>query len=217
MMLQSKASVPQSFTVKLDSVTRRFGTRTVFADVCGEVRGGQAMVIAGPNGSGKSTLLRIAVGLLPSTSGQVLITNAGSDFDSIERRALLGYVAPDLSLYAELTGAENLRFFARVRGLSPSVEELRSLLQRVGLEGRGRDQVGNYSSGMKQRLKYAFALLHRPPILFLDEPTANLDSQGVEMAESIVREQKQHGVVVIATNETREVTWGDTVVRLDPT
>jgi heme exporter protein A len=204
------------FKVKLENVSRRFGSRTVFSDVCGEVHTGQALVVSGPNGSGKSTLLKIAAGLLPATSGKVFVSAGIHLFDAIQRRAILGYAAPDLTLYSELTGAENLRFFARVRGLSPTTEELRDLLHRVGLAGRGRDHVGNYSSGMKQRLKYAFALLHRPPILILDEPTANLDSQGVEMAESIVREQIKHGLVLIATNEPREVAWGNTVVRLDP-
>ena len=199
----------------LEQVSRRFGARPVFSDVSGSARSGQSLVIAGANGSGKSTLLRIAAGLLPPSSGKVTVTSNGVSLDSVQRRPLLGYVAPDLTLYSELTGAENLRFFARVRGLSPSTNELRELLARVGLTGRGKDYLGNYSSGMRQRLKYAFALLNRPPILFLDEPTANLDSQGVEMAESVVHEQKQNGLVLIATNEPRELAWGDTVVRLN--
>src|SRR5437016_12113036 len=114
--------------IVFENVTRRFGSRTVFSNVCGEVQTGHSLVVSGPNGSGKSTLLRIAAGLLPPTSGSALVTASGRNLDSIERRALLGYVAPDLTLYSELTGAENLRFFARVRGLAPTTEELRELL-----------------------------------------------------------------------------------------
>lgn len=74
--------------------------------------------------------------------------------------------------------------------------------------------MGGYSSGMRQRLKYAFALLHRPPVLLLDEPTANLDSAGVEMARSVIEEQRNHGLAVVATNEQSEVAWGDSVIAL---
>lgn len=202
--------------VSLDHVSRRFGARTVFSGVSGDVQTGHSLVICGPNGSGKSTLLKIASGLLPPSSGRVSISSNDRDLNTVERMALIGFVAPDLVLYPELTGAENLRFFARVRGLSPTTNDLRELLGRVGLTGRGKDFVGNYSSGMRQRLKYAFALLHGPPILFLDEPTANLDSQGVEMVEGVLKEQMQHGLAVIATNEPQEVAWGDSVVRINP-
>lgn len=150
---------------------------------------------------------------MPS-AGDVKVSFAGRPFGPVARRRILGYVSPDMALYAELSGAENLQFFGRLRGISLGREELVALLERVGLRGRGRDYVGNYSSGMRQRLKYAFALLHRPPLLLLDEPTANLDAQGVEMVESVVAEQRDRGLTVIATNEACEVEWGDVVVRL---
>lgn len=204
-----------SITLTLNHVTRRFGTRSVFSEVCAEAQQGQTLVVTGPNGSGKSTLLRIIAGLLPPSAGEVSVVLSGKRLEPAQYRHVMGYVAPDLSLYAELSGVENLQFFARLRGITLSRTELAALLERVGLKGRGRDLVGNYSSGMRQRLKYAFALLHRPLILLLDEPTANLDAQGAAIVRQIVDDQRGAGLTILATNETHELEWGDSLVRLN--
>ena len=79
----------------------------------------------------------------------------------------------------------------------------------MGLKGRGHDFVHTYSSGMKQRLKYAYALLHQPHILILDEPTTNLDEAGVALVDSVIRRQRERGIVIMATNEPEEVAYGD--------
>lgn len=208
-----------ALSVTLQNVSHRFGMRAVFHDVSLRIAAGQVGVITGANGSGKSTLLKIVAGLLAPTSGEATVCVGGVCLDSQARRAALGYVSPDLTLYKELTGAENLAFFARLRGKTLSTEEMRALLGEVGLRGRGRDLVGGYSSGMRQRLKYAFALLARPPILILDEPTANLDVDGMAIVEQLIAAQRERaggGLTLIGTNEPREVTWGDQVVRLEP-
>jgi len=96
-----------------------------------------------------------------------------------------------------------------VRGLPFSLLRARELLEFVGLAKRGRDFVGNFSSGMKQRLKYACALWHRPHILVLDEPTSHLDEKGAQLVEQIILEQRRRGMVVLATNEPAEVKFGD--------
>jgi len=101
-----------------------------------------------------------------------------------------------------------------VRGLGLSSEEGEALLAGVGLAGRGDDLVQNYSSGMRQRLKYACALLHRPGLLLLDEPGANLDEAGRAIVEAIIARQRQNGLVVLATNDPREVAFGDVVLHL---
>lgn len=200
--------------LSLAGVGRRFGERKVLTGINATVDSGGVLVVAGPNGSGKSTLLRIIAGLLPASVGTVQITANGTVVDSSHRNRMLGYVAPDLMLYRELTGTENLRFFARLRGMELARPELAELLEKVGLKGRGRDLVGSYSSGMRQRLKYAFALMHAPRLLLLDEPTANLDSDGAAIAETIVRDQRRRGITVVATNDARETAWGDSVVQL---
>jgi heme exporter protein A len=157
--------------------------------------------------------------LLSPTEGSVTVDVNGQTHDAVARRKYLGYVAPDLTLYRELTGAENLEFFARFRGIALTRDDLIARLTEVGLRGRGRDLVSAYSSGMRQRLKYAFALLARPPILLLDEPTANLDVDGIALVERLIAAQRTRpggGLTILGTNEPREVTWGDTVVRLEP-
>jgi heme exporter protein A len=210
-------SVPQKATcsVALAGVGHQFGTRRVFAEVSARVEAGQVCVIAGANGSGKSTLMRIIAGLLTPTAGMVTVTVGGQALDAVARRRALGYVSPDLTLYRELTGAENLQFFARLRGIALTREDLIARLREVGLRGRGRDLVQAYSSGMRQRLKYAFALLAQPPILLLDEPTANLDVEGVAMVERVIAAHRAGGgLTVVATNEPREVAWGDTRIDL---
>ena len=208
----------EQVTVVLEQVGHRFGARKVFSGVNMQAHAGQVCVIAGANGSGKSTLLRIVAGLLAPAEGAVSVQCAGRTLDPVARRSVLGYVSPDLTLYRELTGAENLEFFGRLRGMTLTHDDLVAALTEVGLRGRGRDLVGAYSSGMRQRLKYAFALLCRPPLLLLDEPTANLDVDGIAMVERVVAAQRARpggGVTLIGTNEPRELDWGDTLIRLE--
>jgi len=200
--------------LSLEGVSKRFGRRRVFAELSAEVDHGQALVVIGPNGAGKSTLLLVIAGLLRPTRGRVVVSAESKTLPSESRRQWLGMVAPDLTLYPELSGLENLRFFERVRGRVPKEADLEALLEKVGLQGRGRDMVGTYSSGMRQRLKYAFALAHGPKVLLLDEPTANLDSSGVSMVEEVIAEQRRRGVLVIATNEPDEVRHGNHVLAL---
>lgn len=205
-------------SIRFDGVCHRFGSRNVFSDVNGEIGSGEILTVTGANGSGKSTLLRIASGLLQPHSGSVDVQVEGRSLDRVARRAFIGYAAPDLSLYRELTAAENLTFFASLRGIRLERSDLIEMLTAVGLRGRGRDLVGGYSSGMRTRLKLGYATIGDPPILILDEPTANLDADGMAIVESLVfRHRERRGVVVIGTNEAREVAWGDRRIQLGET
>jgi len=172
------------------------------------------MVVTGPNGSGKSTLLKIAARLMRPTSGQVTWRADGRELGIEAARTVLGMVSPDLTLYDELTAVENLMFFSRARGLAGARGAAPNLLAQLGLAGRGDDLVGTFSSGMKQRLKYAFALMHHPSLLLLDEPTANLDEQGSAMVRGIIDAARRDTCIVMATNEPEEVSWGDFVIKL---
>ncbi len=200
--------------LKLSCVSKYFGNRCVFKDISNVIHSGQCLVISGPNGSGKSTLTRIIAGILRPSNGEVSLSIDGCVIDEDRRRDVIGLVAPDIVLYDELTAFENLRFFARMRGVRLGEDELAHLTARVGLSDRGNDLLGSFSSGMKQRLKYSFALLHKPALLLLDEPMVNLDQSGCEVVEHIIEEQKREGIVVLATNNRKECEYGEKVIEL---
>ncbi|HEX5690400.1 MAG TPA: heme ABC exporter ATP-binding protein CcmA [Roseiflexaceae bacterium] len=203
-----------SLQLELIDLAAEYGARRVFAGVSLTLRAGETLVVAGHNGSGKSTLLRLLCGLQRPTAGRIVFQLGGASYAPDQARSLIGWVAPDLQLYRELTALENLAFFAQVRGLRRSRAELEALLDRVELGGRGDDLLAAYSSGMAQRLRYAYALLHAPPVLLLDEPTVTLDERGAALFERVVARQREHGITVIATNDPRELRFGDYVLRL---
>jgi heme exporter protein A len=200
--------------VRLENLSKAYRYRPVFSGLWASIQAGETLVITGPNGSGKSTLLRIICGLTPPTRGQVRLVVEGRPVERSERRRYLGLVAPDLALYDELTALENLEFFARLRGLRLDLAGLRQRLAGVGLAGRGRDLVGTFSSGMKQRLKLAQALLHQPPVLLLDEPGSNLDEAGRALLSQMIAAQRQRGMVLLATNDPQELAYGDRLLHL---
>lgn len=205
---------PVSISLTVDSVAAGYGARRVFADVSLELRAGETLVVSGQNGSGKSTFLRLLAGLQRPDAGAIAYGFGGAQYEPRVASALIGWVAPDLMLYRELTARENLAFFADVRRLKLDAGAIEALLERVGLGGRGDDRLAAYSSGMAQRLRYAYALLHRPPVLLLDEPTVTLDERGAAVVEAVIAEQRRHGIVVVATNDPRELRYGDLILRL---
>lgn len=200
--------------IEVKGLSKAYGFRKLFSNLSFEIPDRSVFAVLGHNGSGKTTMLRIICGLIPATAGQVNIIRNGKVLSRGERRAVLGLVSPELELYGELTALENLEFFSRVRGLPYDRKKCGELLASLGLKGRGHDLVGTFSSGMKQRMKYACALLHDPDILVLDEPTTNLDEEGLSLVDGIIRRQRQKGIVVMATNEPREVSYADQTLRL---
>lgn len=199
--------------LELKDISKSFGKRDVLSKINLSIDSG-CLVITGRNGSGKSTLLKIIAGLIQPTEGEVVFTLDGNILPLEMRRDLVGMVAPDLALYDELSAIENLKFFARVRGIRRSDDELKALLDSLGLQSRESDLVGTYSSGMKQRIKYAFAVMHNPPVLLLDEPSTNLDEGGIEIVDGIIKKWRERGIVVLATNEKSELGYGDKILEL---
>ncbi len=202
------------FSLKAQQLSKRFGSRKVFSDIEFELQSGQSLAVVGPNGSGKSTLLRVLLMLWSATKGKVAYHHEGQPMDETAIRARTSFVAPYLNLYDHLTAEENLKFFASVAGDRVTGKEINQLLARVGLEGRGADFVAEYSSGMKQRLKYAVALLNEPGFLFLDEPTSNLDEAGKKIVTDVIDEYRQNCIIIIATNEEQEYALAERICRL---
>lgn len=196
-----------------DGLSKRFGREWVFRGLSFEVGPGELVAVTGPNGAGKSTLLRILAGVLRATDGRVRFEHGGREIGREDRPLHAGMVAPYLSLYETFTARENLRFQARVRGLTGARPRIDALIERVGLSGRGDEQLAGYSSGMLQRVRIASALLSAPAFLLLDEPYTNLDRHGRELVESIVAEQRDRGIVqLLATNRERVASRCDRVV-----
>lgn len=196
-----------------DGLSKRFGREWVFRGLSFEVGPGELVAVTGPNGAGKSTLLRILAGVLRATGGRVRLEQGGRKIEREDRPLHAGMVAPYLSLYEAFTARENLRFQARVRGLADARPRIDELIERVGLSGRGDEQLASYSSGMLQRVRIASALLSAPSVLLLDEPYTNLDRLGRELVASIVAEQRDRGIVqLLATNREQVASRCDRAV-----
>ncbi len=201
--------------LKVSGLRRVFNRRTVFSGIDFEISGSDSLTITGRNGSGKSTLLKILAGVLSPTRGSVELSLDEKTITADERYGYIAFVAPYLQLYDEFSAIENLTFFRRVRGLPIVPSTLVDLLSRFGLRERKDDPLRTYSSGMKQRVKYAFALLHEPPMLLLDEPTSNLDAEGIETVHQVIEEQEQRGMVIMATNNADELHLCKRILDLD--
>ncbi|HHP7237491.1 ABC transporter ATP-binding protein [Longibacter sp.] len=204
-------------------VGHNFGRLLLFRRLSFEVIGGESLAVTGSNGSGKSTLLRMLSGVLSPKAGTVELEVRGETIERSRRPLHVGMVAPYLSVYDDLSARENLEFLARARGhpvrsvarvqdgtsgdpVSNGIEHrIAGVLERVGLAGREDDAVRTFSSGMKQRVKYAAAMLPEPDVLLLDEPSANLDVAGISMVNEVMSWQLDAGrILVVATNVADE-------------
>ena len=184
-------------------IRKEFDRRSVFRGVSFAVERGETLLVTGRNGSGKSTLVKIICGVLSPTAGGVTLEVNGAT--SPDARLHAGLVAPYLQMFEEFSPLENLQIASGLRGMPFDRSRAAGLLERVGLAARLHDPVRTFSSGMKQRVKYAFALLHEPRLLVLDEPTANLDDEGIAVARGIMAEQRRRGALVVATNDPGDV------------
>jgi len=198
-----------------DKIAKTFNRRKIFNDISFSMKEFNSLAITGRNGSGKSTLLKILAGVLSPTKGEMDLVIEGRVIKKENYFVHLGLVSPYLQLYDEFTGWENLDFFRKVRGLDTADEYLSELLSRLNISERKNDFVRTYSSGMKQRLKYAFALIHRPRILLLDEPTSNLDDEGISTIYQIMEEQKKTGILIVATNDKEDIKKCEQIIDLN--
>ncbi len=173
--------------------------------------------ITGANGSGKSTLLRVVAGLLQPNRGTCEVMVDGRPIAPPHRRLVAGFAAPELAFYDELTVEENLSFAVAARGTERADAAdvaIQAALATTGLEARAHDRVAALSSGLRQRLRLAFAILHRPALLLLDEPGSHLDASGREIVERILEHHRHHGLVLLATNDERELRLADRRIEL---
>ena len=181
-------------SVQLRSVTKTYGPVRALVGVSALFEPGRVSVVTGPNGSGKSTLLALVGTLARVTSGQVDHGELGRTRAAI--RATLGWVGHDSLCYPELTGRENVELAARLHGCDPR-EAFERVASRFELGAYAERPVRTYSRGQRQRLSLARALVHRPKLLLLDEPTTGLDAVSMERLCDVVREEAKAGAVVV--------------------
>ncbi len=187
----------------LRDIRRRFGQTIAVDGLTLEVRAGEVFGLLGPNGAGKSTTIAIATGLLLPDSGSVDLLGMGSPSDP-KVRMHLGLAPQEITLYAELTARENLRFFADLYGVANARARVDELLALVELDTRAHDRVSTFSGGMKRRLNLAAALVHDPKLVLLDEPTAGVDPQSRNRILELVRRLASEGKTVVYTTHYME-------------
>jgi len=175
------------------------GGRTILDGVDLAAAAGEIVSIRGANGSGKTTLLNCLAGLLKPRSGDVLWFGAAAGRSPRQRR-WIGFAGHEAGLYQELTAGENLRFAARMHGLSDPEVQAEELLRRIGLRHCGEQPTCRFSRGMQQRLSLARALIHAPAIVVLDEPFANVDADGRRWLEEWLSAQRAEGRAILFTS-----------------
>jgi len=193
-------AVTESSAVRIAGLTRRYGSRVAVDALDLEVPRGVIFGFLGPNGAGKTTTIRMLLGLSRADAGEAWIL--GHHFQR-ERAAIcprVGAIVETPTFHTELTGIDNLRVVAWTSGVSPGRTALKAVLERVGLQGRGEEPVKGYSLGMRQRLGLAAALVHRPEMLFLDEPTNGLDPAGTIEVRRLLTELAEGGTTIFLSS-----------------
>ncbi|WP_248930095.1 ABC transporter ATP-binding protein [Paenibacillus hamazuiensis] len=187
--------------VRLHGVTKRIGSRTIVDGLSFEVMPGEVFGFLGPNGAGKTTTIRMMVGLISITSGEVLIKDLSVQKQFEQAMLHVGAIVENPELYKFMTGYQNLIHFARMIPGGIDKERIDEVVRLVGLEQRIHDKVKTYSLGMRQRLGVAQAVLHRPSVLILDEPTNGLDPAGIRELRDYLRGlAREEGLAVIVSS-----------------
>lgn len=185
---------------------KSFGSIVAVDDLSFQVESGEVFGLVGPNGAGKTTTMMILAGLRQADAGTVLISGNSAGKGNRELQMMLGVVPQDLAIYVDMTARENLAFFGRIYGVRGSELEQRiqNVLNLLGLESHSTQFVRTYSGGMKRRLNFGIALLHKPRLMILDEPTVGVDPQSRSHLLECVRQLAADGVAVIYASHYME-------------
>ncbi|NLN28899.1 MAG: ABC transporter ATP-binding protein [Firmicutes bacterium] len=185
--------------IEIEGLTKSFGSHIAVKDVSFDVRPGEVVGLLGPNGAGKTTTLRMLSTTLRPTSGTARIAGYDVVREPDKVRASIGVLPTDPGLYGRLTAEENLRFFGRLAGLSGAELERRidRLLKWLGMDEHRKRRTEGFSKGMRQKIALARSILHEPPVLILDEPTAGLDVSAARTIIDFIQESKAAGRTVL--------------------
>jgi heme exporter protein A len=186
--------------IEVRRLVKNFGLKPVLRGLDFHAEPGEFVALLGPNGAGKTTMLRILATLSRPTLGDVRVAGYALPGQASAVRRLLGVVSHQPLLYGDLTAEENLRFYARMYGLSDGASRARQALESVGLTARRRDLVRQFSRGMQQRLAIGRALLHDPQVVLFDEPYTGLDQDASAMLDELLRHVAAGGRTVVMTS-----------------
>jgi len=195
--------VTSSNALDIESVYKFYGDFAALRDVGFRVSRGSTVAVLGRNGAGKTSLLRIVAGLSKPSQGQVRVLGAEVRNESARRR--IGVLGHGISLYEELTAAENLTLFGRLYGLADPLKTAHAWLERTGLERVRDGLVREFSRGMRQRLAVARTFLHDPEVLLFDEPFTALDDRAIGVLQSLLAEAHGQGrTIMMSTHQLKE-------------
>jgi len=201
---QSRPSTPAVETI---SLVRRFGDFTAVDNIDLRVARGSFFGFLGPNGAGKSTTIKMLTGLLAPTGGRIRVLGRDMEAEPLEVKRRIGVVPEDLNLFDRLTGAEMLTFTGRMYGLRKEEinERAPELLELMDLKDEPRKLIVEYSHGMKKKLSLACALIHRPEMLFLDEPFEGIDAIASRTLKDLLSRLTERGLTVFLTSHVLEI------------
>ncbi len=211
-------NAPALDEVVAEGLTKRFGVFTAVDHLSLRIAPGEVMGFIGPNGAGKSTTIRMFCGLIPPTEGNARVAGFNVAGQSQQVREHIGYMSQKFSLYGDLTVGENLRFFAGIYRVPP--RELASRMEyavtMAGLKGQEDALVGTLAGGWKQRLALGCAILHRPPVLFLDEPTSGVEPQARRRFWDLIHDLAAGGVTtLVSTHYMDEAEYCNRIALID--
>ncbi len=202
--------------IAVSNLYKRYGSKTVLKGVDLTVDEGHVMALLGANGAGKTTLMRIVAGLVKPHRGDVTLGGVALSKAGAELRRYIGLVSHLPLLYDNLSGWENLAFFAQLYDMQQPEARIEAVLRAVDLWQRRRDGVRTYSRGMVQRLAIARAILHDPPVLLLDEPDTGLDQSSSQLLHDLIRQlgAANRAILLTTHNLDRALEWADSVCLL---
>jgi ABC-2 type transport system ATP-binding protein len=190
--------------IKVSGLTKDYGARRAISNLSFDAQQGEIVGFLGPNGAGKTTTLRILTGYMPPTDGEAIVAGYDVVEESLEVRKRVGYLPETVPLYTDMIVFDYLKFMGDLRKIPNVSNRVDEVLDMVGLSDRSDGYIGNLSKGMRQRIGLAQALLHRPEVLILDEPTIGLDPGQVVEVRELIREIGKERTVLLSTHLLNE-------------
>ncbi|MDQ6597327.1 ABC transporter ATP-binding protein [Bacillus salipaludis] len=193
-------------SLTVNNLAKRYGAKTALDNVSFQVKEGSCFGLLGPNGAGKSTTMKIITGIIDADSGEVDVFGQDIRKSADQIRRLIGYVPQEITLYDKISAYNNLIFFGEMYGVKGRLlkERIKEVLEQVGLSERVNDPIHTYSGGMKRRINIAAAMLHKPKLIILDEPTVGIDPQSRNHIFEIIKNLRSEGVTIIYSTHYME-------------